>query len=215
MDTDGPSAASAAISVFGARPILIWTNPEPGARLTIPFTLSAAGRYAVRLTAMVGPGLGACDVELDGRPAVVAARFTAAEDDELDLALGTHALSAARHVLSFRAVTDATGRVRPMAFEMLRLLRLPPEATRAVKTHHEAHVIRLGIGRAVYAYRLAYGELPESLETLVKAGLLPARYQADENNQPLQARREEGRFVVESAGPGAWTHRWQGLDARR
>jgi hypothetical protein len=183
--------------------------------LTIPFTLEAAGRYAVRLTAMLGPGLGACDVELDGKPAVVAARFTAAEDGELDLPLGTHELSGGKHELCLRAVTDATGQVRPLAIELLRWLRLPPEATRAVKTHHEAHFIRLGIGRAVYAYRLAHGELPESLETLVKAGLLPARYQADENHQPLEAQRVAGWFVVKSPGPGAWTHRWQGLDARR
>jgi hypothetical protein len=86
---------------------------------------------------------------------------------------------------------------------MLRVLRLPPEATRSVKTHHEAHFIRLGIGRAVYAY----GELPESLDTLVKAGLLPRRYLADENEKPLRSRREGGFLVVESIGPGAWTYR--------
>ena len=102
-----------------------------------------------------------------------------------------------------------------MAVEMLRLLRLPQEATRAVKTHHEAHFIRLGIGRAVYAYRLAYGELPESLDTLVKAGLMSPRYLADENEKPLRSRRDGDYLVVESTGPGAWTHRWQGLDARR
>jgi hypothetical protein len=98
---------------------------------------------------------------------------------------------------------------------MLRLLRLPPEATRAVKTHHEAHFIRLGLGRAIYAYRLAHGELPASLAALVQAGLMPSRYLADENGKPLQARREGDYFIVESTGPDRWTHRWQGLDARR
>ncbi len=201
--------------MFGARPILVWTNTQPGARLTMPFQAAADGQYAVRLTAMTGPGFGACDVELDGKVVVPAAPFTAVEEDEVDLALGTLELKAGDHELALRSVADASGRVRPVAVEMLRLLRLPPPATREVKTHHEAHFIRLAIGRAVYAYRLAYGELPESLATLVKAGLLPARYQADENNLALEARREAEGFVVKSAGPGAWTHRWQGLDARR
>jgi hypothetical protein len=102
-----------------------------------------------------------------------------------------------------------------MAVEMLRLLRLPPEASRAVKTHNEAHFIRLGIGRAVYAYRLAYGALPDSLETLVKVNLMPRRYLADENKLPLRSRREGEFFEVESTGPEPWKHRWQGLDARR
>ena len=102
-----------------------------------------------------------------------------------------------------------------MAVEMLRLLRLPPEAVRKVKDRNEAHFIRLGIGRAVYAYRLAYGELPDSLETLVKAGVLPARYLADENNLPLQSRRVGDTLEVQSIGPGKWKYSWQGLDARR
>ena len=99
--------------------------------------------------------------------------------------------------------------------EMLRLLPLPPEATRAVKTHHEAHFIRLGIGRAVYAYRLAYGQVPDSLEVLVKADLMPPRYLSDENGKPLRSRRDGDYLVVESTGVEPWTYRWQGLDARR
>ena len=55
----------------------------------------------------------------------------------------------------------------------------------------------------------------EEVEALVKAGLMPARYLADENNRPLRARREGEFLVVESPGPNGWTHRWQGLDARR
>jgi hypothetical protein len=38
---------------------------------------------------------------------------------------------------------------------------------------------------------------------------------ADENEKPLRSRREGDSIVVESTGPGAWTYRWQGLDARR
>ncbi len=97
----------------------------------------------------------------------------------------------------------------PDAFE------LPPEAKRDVRTHHEAHFIRLGIGRAVYAYRMAFDELPDSLQVLVDSGIMPARYLSDENNKPLKSRREGGYFIVESPQPGGWTRRWQGLDARR
>ena len=99
--------------------------------------------------------------------------------------------------------------------ELLRLLALPPEADRTVRTHHEAHFIRLGIGRAIYAYRLAYDELPDSLERLVQSGVMPERYLKDENGLPLKARREGAYLVVESTAPNGWTHRWQGLDARR
>jgi hypothetical protein len=98
---------------------------------------------------------------------------------------------------------------------MLRLLKLPPEANRTQRTHNEAHFIRLGIGRAVYAYRLAYGVLPDSLETLAKSGIMPQRYLKDENFLPLRSRREGEYLVVESPRPGGWSHRWQGLDARR
>ena len=98
---------------------------------------------------------------------------------------------------------------------MLRLLKLPPEAKREVRTDNKAHFIRLGIGRAVYAYRLAYDQLPDSLETLVESGIMSARYLKDENNLPLRSRRDGDYLVVESTGPNGWSHRWQGRDARR
>ena len=201
--------------MFGARPVLSWTNTEAGASLTLPFKVEIAGRHAVHIIANSGPGLGLYRIDLDGRPAVAAADFRATEDRELDLALGTHELTAGSHSLSFVALPVEGNSARGLAVEMLRWLPLPPEAVRKIKTHHEAHFIRLGIGRAVYAYRLAYGELPGSLEALVKAGLLPARYLADENEKPLKCRREGGFLVVESTGVEPWTYRWQGLDARR
>lgn len=201
--------------MFGARPVLSWTNSEPGARLTVPFAVESAGRHAVRLTAATAPEFGLYDIELDGKPVVRAADFCSRDGEEMDLHLGTHELDAGLHTLSFHALAVGGGPARPLAVEMLKVLRLPPEATRAVKTHHEAHFIRLGIGRAVYAYRLAYDRLPDSLETLVKADLLPARYLADENQKPLRSRREGDFLVVESTGPEPWIHRWQGLDARR
>lgn len=201
--------------MFGARPVLSWTNSEPGARLTLPFDVESPGRHAVRLTAGTAPEFGLYDIELDGKKVVAAADFRSRDGEELDLPLGTHELGAGPHTLSFVALAAGSGAARPLAVEMLRLLRLPPEATRPVKTHHEAHFIRLGIGRAVYAYRLAYGQLPDALETLVKADLLPPRYLADENGKPLRSHREGDFLVVESTGPEPWTYRWQGLDARR
>jgi hypothetical protein len=200
--------------LFGARPVLLWPNKTADAVLTLPFEVKEEGRYAVRLTAGNGPDYGGYDIEIDGRK-VLGADFRAPEPSELDLLLGTHVLAKGNHTISFRAAAANSDRSGPLAVEMLRLLKLPPEAKREVRTHNEAHFIRLGIGRAVYAYRLAYGQLPDSLQTLVDARIMSARYLNDENNQPLRSRREGDYLVVESTGPDGWTHRWQGLDARR
>jgi hypothetical protein len=94
-------------------------------------------------------------------------------------------------------------------------LKLPPEVNREVKTDNEAHFIRLGVGRAVYAYRLAYGELPSSLDILVQSGMMSDRYLTDENGFALKSRLEGEYFAVESTAPNGWKHRWLGLDARR
>jgi hypothetical protein len=201
--------------MFGARPVLGWPNSEAGERLILPFEVDSPGRYSVRLTAGAAPEFGACNIALDGKVVLSRADFRAPEDDELDLSLGTHQLAKGTHKLSLQAVATDGGRAQPIAVELLRLLPLPPEATRPVKTHNEAHFIRLGIGRAIYAYRLAYGKLPDSLEVLVKAGLMPRRFLCDENEKPLKYRREGDALVVESNGPEPWTHSWQGLDARR
>ncbi|HNQ21904.1 MAG TPA: DUF2961 domain-containing protein [Phycisphaerae bacterium] len=200
--------------LFGARPVLLWPNRAADAVLTLPFAVTAEGRYAVRLTAAGGPDYGRYDIEIDGRK-VLDADFRSSEPAELDLLLGTHVLATGEHEVSFRAAPAAPDRAGPLAVEMLRLLKLPPEAKREVRTHHEAHFIRLGIGRAVYAYRLAYDRLPDSLQELVESGIMAARYLSDENNVPLRSRREGEFFIVESAASGGWTHRWQGLDARR
>ncbi|NLH17334.1 MAG: DUF2961 domain-containing protein [Phycisphaerae bacterium] len=198
---------------FGARPVLLWPNKSAGASLTLPFSVEQDGRFAVRLTAASGPGYGLYDIEVDSKK-IMAADFHAAEDNEADLLLGTLELSKGDHTISFKAPADSA-RVKPLAVELLRLLKLPPEPRRDPKTHHEAHFVRLGIGRAIYAYRLAYGEIPDSLETLVKSGIMPARYLNDENNKPLKCHREGDFLVVESDGPEPWKHQWQGLDARR
>jgi hypothetical protein len=198
---------------FGSRPVLSWPNRTPGAVLTLPFQVGEDGRYAVRLTAANGPGYGAYQIKLDSAIAVTA-DFRAAEDSDVDLLLGTHTLTKGNHTISFVS-QGRPEQIAPLAVEVLRLLRLPPEATRAEKTHNEAHFIRLGIGRAVYAYRLAYGKVPDSLESLVKSGIMAERYLKDENMLPLKWRREGDFLVVESPRPDGWTHRWQGLDARR
>ena len=201
--------------MFGARPVLGWTNRVAGERLTVLFEVEPAGRYAVRLTAGAAPGFGACDIELDGKVVLKRADFRAPEEVELDLELGTHELAKGTHRLAFHAIATEGRHAGPIAVEMLRLLPLPSEATRAVKTHNEAHFIRLGIGRAIYAYRLAYGKVPDSLEAVVKAGLMSRRYLSDENEKPLRCWREGDALAVESNGPEPWTHRWEGLDARR
>ena len=198
---------------FGARPVLAWPNEKPGAVLALPFDLSQDGRFAVRLTAAGGPRNGTYDIEIDGRKALTA-DFRASEESEMDLALGTHELAKGSHTIAFRA-TKNTERVGALGVEVLRLLKLPPEAARAERTHHEAHFVRLGIGRALYAYRLAFDTLPDSLETLVDKGFMPARYLRDENNLPLKAWREGDAMIVESPGKDHWRHSWKGLDARR
>ncbi len=211
----GTSVQVQTTGFFGMRPALFWPNADPGALLSLPFTIEEEGRYAVRLIALKAPSYGLFAVELDGERTLPAVEFAAPEEEEVDLLLGTYPLAAGSHTLAFRARSMPSATARPLAVEMLRLLKLPPEAVREVKTDNEAHFIRLGIGRAVYAYRLAYGELPESLETLVKSGILESRYRTDENGFALVSRREGDYLVVKSTAPEGWEHRWQGADARR
>jgi hypothetical protein len=203
---------------FGARPLLAWPNKEIGARLTVPLAVDEDGRYAVRLTAAQGPQYGRYSILLDEQ-AGGEGDFRAREEGELDLPLGTRVLSKGAHTLTFQAIGDRTEDgppvAKPLAIEMLRLLKLPPPATRQVKTHNEAHFVRLGIGRSLYAYRLAYGKLPDSLETLVRSGILPQRYLNDENGLPLKCWRDGEYLVVQSPAANGWKYRWQGLDPRR
>ena len=215
--TTGPAKAAVQTQgFFGSRPLLAWPNTQVGAKLTLPFPLSEDGRYAVRLTGMQSPDFGRYAVMIDGKP-VGKADFFSSEEAELDLPLGTLVLTKGPHSLTFEAKAtenNIAAQAKPMAVEMLRLLKLPPTAVREVKTRHEAHFIRLGIGRALYAYRLAYGKLPDSLETLVTSGIMEKRYLNDENDVPLRAWRDGDSMIVEST-KGHWQHRWQGLDARR
>lgn len=140
---------------FGGRPTLVWENAGPDAELAIPFEVREEGRYAVRLIAFTAPEYGAFDVEIDRKPALWPLSFRSDEHDECDLLLGTHALAPGTHTLTLRPKVGSGGS-SSLAIETLRLLKLPPEAVREVKTENEAHFIRMGIGRAVYAYRLAY-----------------------------------------------------------
>jgi hypothetical protein len=200
---------------FGGRPALFWPNTEPNARLSLPFTVAEEGPYAVRLIALQAPEHGRFDIELDGVTVLPGIDFASREEVESDLLLGTHTLASGGHTLTFRAIATAFGSVGSLSVEMLRLLKLPPEAVREFKTENEAHFIRLGIGRATYAYRLAYGELPESLEALVESGIMEPRYLTDENGYALVSRREADYLAVDSTAPNGWRHRWLGLDARR
>lgn len=208
--------------MFGGRPALIIENARPGDRVTVPFTLDEAGRYAVRLSGFAGEG-GGFAVGLDGavvlplvtfRPSGFAHGYTVP-----DAVLGTLELTPGRHELALTVAAGEGDAVRSIALENLRLLRLPPPAERTVKTHNEAHFYRIGIGRALYAYRLAYGDLPESLVELHGSGILDARYLNDENGHTMESGCEgEGndrRFFARSTAPNGWRHTWQGLDARR
>jgi hypothetical protein len=194
---------------FGARPTINWDNKKTDATLTFPFEITKSGRHAVRLTAGAQPGAGRFAVLLDGRKALEQ-DFQAAEETELDLSLGSPVLTNGTHTLTFKALGPQPS---PLVVEQVRTLALPEEVKRTVRTHHEAHFVRLGIGRAVYAYRMAHGRLPDSFETLVRSGIMPEKYTRDENGAPLKAWVEDGYFNV--ASQTGWKHRWQGLDARR
>ncbi len=199
------------LGFFGGTPVLHWPNTEPGARLVTPIAVERAGRHAIRLTTWKAPGFGEYAVEIDGQRLPVTLDLNAAEPASVDLLLGVHTMDEGIHLLTFEAVGATSG---PIALELLRLLCLPPETGRAVKNDNEAHFIRLGIGRALYAYRLAYGTLPASLEAMVELGIMEPRYLADENGHTLAQRPHDDRFEVVSE-QGNWTHSWQGLDARR
>lgn len=199
-----------AVGFFGGRPSLLWSGHGDDATLTLPFAIEEDGRYAVRLLAFTTPESGTYDIALDDDTVLSAHSLCSDDFAESDLLLGTHALSAGVHTLAFQATSADS-----LALEALRWLKLPDEVDREVKTHNEAHFIRLGIGRGVYSYRLAYGELPRTLGTLVAAGVMAPRYLDDENGHALVSRVEDGRFVVESTAPDGWTHAWTGLDARR
>jgi hypothetical protein len=216
--TGDVKATVQAQGLFGARPLLSWANREVGARLTLPFSVDDDGRYAVRLTALQGPQFGRYEILIDGK-CESTVDLRAEQEGELDFSVGTRVLSRGKHEVEFRALvvpsSERTSTAGAMAVEALRLLKLPPPATRPVKNHNEAHFIRLGIGRSLYAYRLAYGELPRSLDATVDAGIMPSRYLKDENGRPLRSWREGQYLLVESPMPGGWKHRWQGLDPRR
>ena len=147
------------------------------------------------------------------------ADFRGPEENEMDLPLGVRRLAKGDHVLVFEAnsisPSGEPAKAKSMTVESLRLLNLPKKAVREVKTDNEAHFVRLGIGRSLYAYRLVYGKLPETLDEMVKAGIMPKKYLKDENKVPLKAWREGDSMVVESVGPVHWKHRWTGLDPRR
>lgn len=198
---------------FGGRPTLLWKEMQPGARLTFPFTVATEGRHALRLVAFGAPGQGAFDIEIDGEPARTNLSFAAAEEEEKNLLLGERRLSSGEHTLTFRAASDPSG---PLVVEQLHVLALPEEAHREVRREDcEARFIRIGIGRAIYAYRLAHGELPADLQTLVTMDLMEPHFLKDENGVPLRVWREPEHLCVEATGPNRWTHRWTGLDARR
>jgi hypothetical protein len=212
--TGGAELAVQTTGFFGGRPALFWPNKNSEGRLSLPFNVDEAGRYAARLVAFKFPDYGVFDIELDGQIVQSGVSFKSSEG-EVDLLLGTVELDAGDHTLSFKANVSPGGEAGYLGVEELKLLKLPPEVNRFPKNHNEAHFIRLGIGRAVYAYRLAYDDLPDSLQTLVDVGMMEPLYLNDENQYPINAHREGDHFYAESTAPDGWKHSWQGLDARR
>jgi hypothetical protein len=195
---------------FGSRPSLFWSQVTPESRLDVPFSVSEEGNHALRLTAFTAPEMGVFSVLLDGEVLLEKADFCSAERCERDLLLGTRSLTAGEHTLTFQPQQAGS-----LALEFVRALRLPPPGKRDIKNDNEAHFIRLGVGRATYAYRLAYDALPDTLEVLVEAGFMTERYLKDENGYPLRSYREGEYLMVESTAPNGWTSRWLGADARR
>jgi hypothetical protein len=204
-----------AVGFFGGRPSLRWSDHGDDATLTLPFAVEEDGRYALRLLAFTTPESGTYDISLDDEVALHGESLRSDDFAEADLLLGTHTMSAGVHDLAFHATAGGSERTDSLAVEALRWIKLPDEVDRAIKTYNEAHFIRLGIGRGVYSYRLAYGDLPTTLGTLVAAGVMEPRYLDDENGYALVSRVDDGRFLVESTAPDGWTHAWTGLDARR
>jgi hypothetical protein len=196
--------------LFGGRPTIRFEAASAGSSLNEPFSVDEEGRYAARLVAFESPDHGVFDFCIDQTVIRSGVSFAAPELCERDLLLGTVSLETGDHTLSIICREPGS-----LTAEMLKLLRLPEEVNRKIKTHNEAHFIRLGIGRAVYAYRLANGQLPESLEQLHQAGLMDTRYLTDENGYQLLSRTEDGWLEVESAAANGWSFKWCGLDARR
>ena len=151
------------------------TEATPGSTITIPFSVSEPGRYALRLTGFAGAGSDRFEATINGTPTRNPITFRphgfAQGYNTPDVALGTHTLAAGEHTLALTVEGDGH---RSIGVESLRLLKLPEPAVRTVKTHNEAHFYRLGIGRAVYAYRLAFDTLPDSLHTLYTHGFSPS-----------------------------------------
>lgn len=207
-----------ATGMFGGRPTLIWRDAEQDDTITFPFHVKEDGHYAIRLVGSPGDVSGSFSVSIDETVAHPGVNFRPSGFHQgyntPDAYLGGHDLTAGEHRLVFR---PASADARSLSVETLSLLKLPPPAIRSPKTHNEAHFYRIGIGRAVYAYRLAYDSLPDSLQTLVDAGLMTDRYLNDENGYPLESRIEgdDPRFIVRSTAPNGWEHSWRGLDARR
>lgn len=205
---DGGSVSVRTEGFFGGRPVLVWSGGNSGSTLTLPFQTKETGSYALRLTAYSNAASGRFRVEIDGDAAgELDLRSPALE--EQDLRLGVHSLATGAHELRFIATEAGDSE---LCVELLCLLRLPPPAERLVKGDGEAHFVRLGIGRATYAYRLAYGELPASLDELVASGIMPERYLRDENEVLLVSRRTDAGLLVEAEN---WSREFYGLDARR
>ena len=217
---DGGKLQVTTMGMFGGRPSLRWGGFTKGASVSFPYELPEGGRITGRVCAFrFGGSESACfsdedsgkkglfSIELDGKIVVENVSFDPIEYEEPAISFGEHQLEAGKHTITFRANQDGLG---DLGIEFMRTLCLPPLAVREIKTHNEAHFFRLGIGRAVYAYRLAYGALPDSLQQLVDLEIMDSRYLNDEHGQPLESWVKDGRIWARSPAKGGWSHSWSG-----
>jgi hypothetical protein len=213
------------MGMFGGRPSLRWSGFASGDTVSFPFEIPEGGRITGRVCAFrFGGSESACfqgedsgkkglfAILLDGKEVVDGVSFDPIEFEEPAISIGEHELAAGKHTITFKALADNLG---DLGLEYMRTICLPPLAVREKKTHNEAYFFRLGIGRAVYAYKLAYGKLPDSLQQLVDMGIMEEMYLNDEHGQPLKTWVADGQVFAQSMAKPGWTHSWTGADARR
>ncbi|MBP7559904.1 MAG: DUF2961 domain-containing protein [Armatimonadetes bacterium] len=210
-DAKAPEGApSPVLQLIWARPLVFWQNEDPAGVLELPFDVPESGRYAARLTAITSYDYGIWDVELDGEAIASRVDLYSRDTGSTEVKLGARELAAGEHVLTFRCAganpssrAGAAGPGHFLGVEAIRLLPLPEPVQRPLgqRDANERQWLTREIASAVAGFRQARGEAPESLQALVDGGFLGERYLLDENEQPLESRREAGKLVVSSVGP--------------
>jgi hypothetical protein len=197
------------LQLIWARPLVFWRNTDPQGVLELPFEVPETGLYAARLSALTSYDYGTWDVELDGEAVAPTVDLHTQSTGSTEVKLGARELTAGVHTLTFRCKganpagrADASGPLCYLGVEALRLLPLPEPVKRPLgeRTINERQWLTREIQSAVTGFRQAKGEAPESLQVLVDAGFMDERYLLDENEQPLESRRDGDELRVSSIG---------------